>query len=111
MQYEIHGKPVTVNGECGLYKDMTGGLYMEYGILDTDNLVYAISRMPKHDVVIVLAALRDKAAGQAAWEFTPRNTYYPVLRGPVPTPIDVVREYIRNTEQFASDILAALSRE
>lgn len=114
MNYEIHGKQVIYDGsECGIYKSPGPLLRLEYAIMDLDHLVRAINGLSKDIVIEEVTKLRDQAAEQAKWQYTPQNQGAPILRQ-IPPPIvfiDEVRGNIRNTERFCNDVLKALKGE
>ena len=111
MEYLIHGRKVDYDGtECGIYKQMSGGLKTDYAVMDIENLVRVINRLPVDKALEAVTELKDLVARQAKWEHTPQNGVPMILRynGPGPVPIDKVRGNIENTLRFSEEILKAL---
>lgn len=108
MEYEIHGKIIShVKGECGIYK--SSGIDVDYAVMDPNTLVATVNGMQRDEAIGAVRALRDKAEEQLSWENTPQNVGAPILvRRHSSTPIDVVRDKIRNTRDFANAILEML---
>ena len=109
MQYQIHGKPILFDGECGIYKHELAGISVRYAAMDPTHLASAINGLSKDKAIEAVIALRDLAAAQATLQHTPENLGFPILRQiPEPTPIAEVRKEIANTERFCNDVLRAL---
>ncbi len=109
MQYNIHGKKVYYDGkECGIYKPSHGGLCTDYAVMGVEQLVQVLNSMPKDTAITALTELKNQATEQSKWSSAPRNAGFPILRGPESTPINDVRQNIKNLQRFADDVLKAL---
>ena len=108
----IHGKPVEYSGEeCGIYRKVPPGLYMDYAVMDPEHLADRLNDLPRDLAITALTELRNMAAKQAAWSTTPGIVGAPIMRmtpAPQITPIDEVRGKIENSRRFADEILKAL---
>ncbi|MEK6809227.1 MAG: hypothetical protein AABY40_01000 [Nanoarchaeota archaeon] len=111
MEYLIHGRKVNFDEiECGIYKQVSSGLKIDYAVMDIDHLVQVINGLPVDAAVEAVTELKDLAARQSRWEHTPQNGVPGILRynGPDPAPIEKVRGNIENTLRFSEEILKAL---
>ena len=111
MEYHVHGKPVAIDGECGLYKSVYSGLSMAYAVLDVPSFIGAVNSLPQHEAIAAVRTWRNTAAQQVEWTQTPGVLGAPLVQmvhAPEVTPIDVAKPGIENTRNACDIILAAL---
>ncbi len=108
MIYQIHGKPIIMDGECGLYRRQEIGV--DYAQLDIGLFAGYLNKQTPEKAIAAVSVLREEAEKQAI--NPPKNLGHPFLiQKPEPLPFSEVVGYIRNTERFCSDVLAALKGE
>lgn len=108
----IHGKPVSIDGECGIYRTIGGGVGVGYSVMNPSVLAETISGLSRSQAIGAVTALRDKAVEQAGRQDTPRNLGFPILRqSPEPISIDEVRGKVANTARVCNDILGVLEQK
>lgn len=111
MEYEIHGKPINVDYNCGMYHAEKGFLSMSFGLINFDLVVKRINSFPKDKVLEELTNFRKKAELQSKLTNTPVDVDYVIFgRSGIPK-IDEVRKTIENTVRFCDDVLRILKSD
>ncbi|PIN76101.1 hypothetical protein COV17_03325 [Candidatus Woesearchaeota archaeon CG10_big_fil_rev_8_21_14_0_10_36_11] len=108
-EYELHGKTVTFDGECGLY--IVTDLFTYYGGMGMNRWVQALNDLPRDEAIKMAEALQNIAAEQMELGKEPlggSSLLVHTVNQPQPIPIDKVRGKIENTRRFCSEVLAAL---
>jgi hypothetical protein len=91
MLYEIHGRQVEYCGEeCGVFVHLSRSVKI-YSSIQVDKFVDALNSGSKEDAIAKCSDIRDAAASQATVMLEPG-----------------ICGKIRNTQQFAEEVLRAL---